>query len=256
MLIVFGVLMSWEVLSGSPSRGTGAIDEFFFGKPTKILDSLVVWSRNRTLVEATWVTLQETTIGFVLGSALGILVGFGVGISRTLSTVVSPLLYGLYAVPRLALVPMFILWFGLGIASKIALVVLIVFFLTFFNTYAGARAVDQELISVCRLMRASRWQILRKVTLPSAMVWVALGLNISVPQAFVGAIVAEIFAGNDGLGTLITRSANQFNPNGVFAAIAVAVTLSMTLNAIVGSGSRHILRWQTSLGDEGSRPAL
>jgi NitT/TauT family transport system permease protein len=105
-------------------------------------------------------------------------------------------------------------------------------------------------------MRASRWQIVQKVIFPSAMVWVALGLQISVPYAFVGAIVGEIIAGNEGLGQLITRSSNEFDPNGMFAAIAVAVVLSILLNAIVGLGTRYMLRWQTSSGNGGGRAAL
>ena len=256
VLVIVGILVFWQLLSGNPTRGTGVIDEFFFGKPSKIWNALVLWSQDGTIVRAAWVTLQETLIGFILGSVLGMVVGFGLGVTRTVSAIFSPVVYALYSVPRLALVPMFILWFGLGISSKIALVTLLVFFLTFFNTYAGAREVDQELISVSRLMRASRWQIVQKVIFPSAMVWVALGLQISVPYAFVGAIVGEIIAGNEGLGQLITRSSNEFDPNGMFAAIAVAVVLSILLNAIVGLGTRYMLRWQTSSGNGGGRAAL
>jgi NitT/TauT family transport system permease protein len=247
-LVIAFVLTAWELLSGNPTRHTGVVDEFFVGKPTKIWQALVNWSQSGIIVRAAWVTLQETLAGFVLGSLLGMVVGFGLGVTRLLSAILAPLVYAAYSVPRLALVPMFILWFGLGMSSKIALVTLLVFFLTFFNTYAGAREVDDELIAISRLMRASRWQIVRKVSLPSAMVWVALGLQISVPYAFVGAIVGEIVAGNDGLGQLISKSSNQFDPNGMFAAIAVAVALSIALNAIVGVGSRYLMRWRSNSG--------
>lgn len=256
VLIVLVVLVAWERLSGNPSRGTGVLDEFFVGKPSKIWHSLTVWGTNGVLLQAAWVTVQETIAGFVLGSVIGLVLGFTIGINRVLSDVFAPLVYAAYSIPRLALVPMFILWFGLGMQSKIALVTLLVFFLTFFNTYAGAREVDEELIAVTRIMNASRLQVIQKVILPSAVVWVTLGLQISVPYAFVGAIVGEIIAGNQGLGQLISSSSNQFDPNGMFAAIAVAVVLSVLLNGVVSLASGYFLRWRSGGGQDQVAPAI
>lgn len=245
-------LLAWQGAAGDPRKGTGLIDEFFIGVPSRIWATLLEWLQNGIVVRAAWVTLQETVVGLVIGSVAGMALGFALGASRVVAAVFSPLIYAAYSVPRLALVPMFILWFGLGMTSKVAMVTLLVFFLTFFSTFAGAREVDAELIAVTRLMGASRWQIWSKVTLPSAVSWVTVGLQISVPYAFVGAIVAEIVAGNEGLGNLITRSSNQFDPNGMFAAMSVAMLLSIAINGLVDLGSGYLLRWRSA--DESTRP--
>jgi NitT/TauT family transport system permease protein len=170
--------------------------------------------------------------------------GFAFGVTSFGRAVLAPLVFSTYSLPRIGFAPLFILWFGLGVESKIALVVTLVFYLTFFNTFEGAREVDGELIAVCRIMKASRWQILLKVTVPSAMVWVALGLKVSVPYAFVGAVVGEILAGDLGLGALITRAVNTFDPNRLMAAVFVTTFLAIVLNAVIGRLSGFFLRWQ------------
>ena len=246
LVVVVLFFIAWETLSGDPQKTATPLDEFFVGKPSGIWRNLMNWFQDGQLLSATWVTLQEAIIGFVIGSAWGVSWGFALGASRILASVFAPMLYLVYAVPRLALVPMFILWFGLGLESKIAMVSVLVFFLTFFNSYAGAQQVDGELIAVTRMMGASRWQVLLKVTLPSAVAWVSVGLQMSVPHAFTGAIVAEIVAGNKGLGHLITHSANLFNANGVFAGILVAVVIALGINSLVAYGTRYLLRWRTT----------
>ena len=246
VLVVLLVLAAWEGLTGDPRKGNALIDEFFTGKPSKILQTLGTWTRSGLIFSAAFVTLKEAVLGFVLGSLGGMLVGFGLGSVRSVAAVFSPIFLALYSVPRLALIPMFILWFGLGLESKVAMVALLVFFLTFFNSYSGAREVDDELIQTTRMMGASRWQILQKVTLPSSIAWVSLGLQISVPHAFTGAVVAEIVAGNEGLGNVISRSSNQFDPNGLFAGIVVVVALSSIMNGVVALGTRYFLRWRVT----------
>jgi len=245
-LVISLFFLAWEVLSGDPRTSPKPLDEFFVGKPSAIWQNLMRWLQDGQLLSATWVTLQEALIGFTIGSAWGVSWGFALGASRTLASVFAPMLYVVYAVPRLALVPMFILWFGLGIESKVAMVSVLVFFLTFFNSYAGAKQVDEELIAVTRMMGASRRQVLLKVTLPSAVAWVSVGLQMSVPHAFTGAIVAEIVAGNEGLGHLITHSANLFNADGVFAGILIAVVIALAINALVAFGTRYLLRWRAT----------
>src|SRR5262249_39679794 len=159
-------------------------DEFFLGRPSLILQAIVGWWRDGTIFRNSWITIQEGLAGFAIGSLLAIVLGFAFGVTNFGRTVMAPLVFSTYALPRVGLAPLFILWFGLGMASKIALVVVLVFYLTFFNTFQGAREVDADLIAVCRMMKASWWQILMKVTVPSAMVWVAVGLKVSVPYAF------------------------------------------------------------------------
>ena len=177
---------------------------------------------------------------------LGVAVGFLFAHWEKLAHIFDPLMVALNAMPRVVLAPLFILWFGLGLESKVALVVVLVFFLTFFNTYQGAREVDEELIAVCRLMRASRWQILLKVIVPSAMVWTAVGLKVSVPYAFVGAVVGEILAGNLGLGALITRAVNQFDANRLMAAVVLTTVLAIILNTVVARATGYFLHWQSA----------
>ena len=250
LAIVAGVLLLWELGAGDPRRGA-FIDEFFMGRPSLILQGIARWWLDGTIVRNAWVTIQEGLIGFAIGSILGIVLGFAFGVTDFGRRVLSPLVFSTYAVPRVGLAPLFILWFGLGMESKIALVVVLVFYLTFFNTYQGAREVDGDLMAVCRMMKASRWQILMKVTLPSAMTWVAVGLKVAVPYAFVGAVVGEILAGDVGLGALITRAVNQFNPNLLMAAIFLTTFLSILLNAVVGRVTGYLLHWQEVGGTRG-----
>jgi NitT/TauT family transport system permease protein len=217
---------------------------FYTGKPSLMWQVTLSWIANGTLLRNVQVTLQEALTGFVLGSVGGMLLGLILGSSGVAREIFAPLVFATYAVPRLGLTPLFILWFGLGIGSKIALVTILVFYLTFFNTYQGAREVDRDLLASIRLMRASRWQIIQKVTLPSAAVWVAVGLKVSVPYAFVGAIVGEILAGNLGLGALISKAANQLDPNALFAATLITAALAIILNALVGRGVQRLLSWR------------
>jgi NitT/TauT family transport system permease protein len=243
--IVGGLLVLWEVIAGDPRKGA-LVDEFFLGKPSLILASLATWWADGTITRNAWLTIQEGLIGFVIGSASGIALGFILGVTNVGRSVLSPLVFSTYALPRIGFAPLFILWFGLGLESKVALVVVLVFFLTFFNTYQGAREVDEELIAVCRLMRASRWQILLKVIVPSAMVWTAVGLKVSVPYAFVGAVVGEILAGNLGLGALITRAVNQFDANRLMAAVVLTTVLAIILNTVVARATGYFLHWQSA----------
>ncbi|MDX3663742.1 ABC transporter permease [Streptomyces sp. ID05-26A] len=197
------------------------------------------------LLSSISVTLQETLVGFVIGAALGLVVGFVLGTSRTLSDILSPILAALYAIPRLALIPLFMLWFGLGFGSKLALVITVVFFLVFYNTHSGVRDVDQELVGVLKVMKASRWQVHTKVTIPSAMTWIIAGLHVSVPYALVAAVTGEMVASNRGMGYLIIRASGQFNTAGVFGGIAVLMALALVLTAVVHWLERKLLSWKS-----------
>lgn len=244
--IVVAILVAWELLSGNPGKGQGLVDEFFVGRPSLIAQRLTSWIASGVMLESARITLVEAALGFVLGSLTGMALGFAFGVTTMGRLALAPLVFAAYSIPRLGLTPLFILWFGLGIESKVALVWVIVFFLTFFSTFQGAREVDRELVAVCQLMKASRWQIVRKVTVPSALVWVALGLKLSVPSAFAGAIVAEIVAGNVGLGALMTQSANEFDPSGLFAAAFVATVLAIGMNALIARLVAIGLRWRNT----------
>jgi NitT/TauT family transport system permease protein len=182
--------------------------------------------------------------GFLLGAVLGIIVGVILGSSPMLSDIFRPFLVSLNSIPRLALVPLFILWFGFGLQMKVALVALIVFFLVFYATYEGVRDVEQRLLDVLKVMNASRLTLQLKVRLPSAMAWIIQGLQVSIPYALVAAVTAEIIGSNTGIGFLIQRSAGTFYTAGVFAGILILVVVAVIINAAVTVVEKRLLRWK------------
>lgn len=253
--LFIGVLAAWQYLSGNPSNGGLAlIDEFFVSKPTDIADQFWSLLRDGGLIGHAWVTLQEALIGFAIGCSMGIVVGLILGVNNFVARVMNPFISALYSVPRLALTPLFILWFGIGMESKIALVVTLVFFLVFYNTYSGARQVDRELRDVLRVMGATSAQLHLRVTVPSAMTWVIAGFRLSVPYAFVAAVVGEMIASTEGLGYLIGRGGGTFSSATIFAAIAVVVAMSLSLNGIVSLVDRRVSRWRVSDTDAVGAP--
>jgi NitT/TauT family transport system permease protein len=245
IVLIIGLLAAWELFSGPPGGRLTLVDEFYISKPSAMFDSIRNWIEQGVLFTNIGVTMQETLLGFVVGAALGMLVGFLLGTSPYLSAVFSPIVAALYAIPRLALIPLFLLWFGLGIGSKLALVITVVFFLVFYNTHSGVRDVDQGLVDVLRVMKASRWHIHTKVTIPSAMTWIIAGLRVSVPYALVAAVTGEMTASNSGMGYLIIRASGQFNTDAVFGGIFVLMVLALLLGAVVAFLEKRLLSWKT-----------
>ncbi|MFZ0654936.1 MAG: ABC transporter permease, partial [Pseudolabrys sp.] len=188
--------------------------------------------------------VYATMAGFAIGSVLGGTLGIWLGVSPFISRLLNPYLNGLNALPKVALAPLFVLWFGLGIESKIALAAALVLFLVFLNTFAGVRQVDQDLIEIARLMKATRLQVIAKVIVPSAMSWMFAGLRVSVPYALIGAVIGEMVASNKGLGYLVQFSGAQFDTAGVFAVLIVIALLAMTLNFLVDAVQNHLEQWR------------
>jgi len=240
-----GLLAVWELASGDPATQPGVlIDSFYVSKPSEIWAALVGWVEDGVLLESVLATVTAMLYGFAVGASLGVLVGIVLGSSPMLGDIFRPLIVALNAVPRLALVPLFILWFGFGLGSKVALVALIVFFLVFYSTYEGVRDVEQRLIDVLKVMNASRLTVQTKVRIPSAATWIIQGLRVSVPYALVAAVTAEIIGANTGIGYLIQLSAGTFFTAGVFAGIAVLVVVSVLINALVTLLEKRLLRWK------------
>ena len=240
-----GLLAVWELASGDPATQPGVlIDSFYVSKPSEIWAALVGWVEDGVLLESVLATVTAMLYGFAVGASLGILVGIVLGSSPMLGDIFRPLIVALNAVPRLALVPLFILWFGFGLGSKVALVALIVFFLVFYSTYEGVRDVEQRLIDVLKVMNASRLTLQMKVRIPSAATWIIQGLRVSVPYALVAAVTAEIIGANTGIGYLIQLSAGTFFTAGVFAGIFVLVVVSVLINALVTLLEKRLLRWK------------
>jgi NitT/TauT family transport system permease protein len=175
---------------------------------------------------------------------VGAVLGIWLGISPFASRLLNPYLNALNALPKVALAPLFVLWFGLGIESKVALAAVLVLFMVFLNTFAGVRQVDQDLIDGARLMRATRMQVIIKVIVPSALSWLFAGLRVSVPYALIGAVLGEMIASNRGLGYLVQFSGAQFDTAGVFAVLIVIALLAMALNFVVDIVERRLERWR------------
>ncbi|MEX5710866.1 ABC transporter permease [Parafrankia sp. FMc6] len=245
VVLPVGVLALWETASGDPATESGVlIDSFYVSKPSEIWSALTGWVEEGVLLDSIQATVIATVYGFAIGAVLGVLVGIVLGSSPMLGEIFQPFIVALNAVPRLALVPLFILWFGFGLGSKVALVSLIVFFLVFYSTYEGVRDVEQRLIDVLKVMNASRLTVQLKVRIPSAGTWIIQGLRVSVPYALVAAVTAEIIGANTGIGYLIQRSAGNFYTAGVFAGIAVLVVVSTIINALVTLLEKRLLRWK------------
>lgn len=245
LAVLIAVLATWQFAVGDPKHdGFVLVDEFYVSRPSEVVRSLQRWQDEGVLLSSVWLTFQTTFVGFAIGSAIGLVVGFVLGTSQTTSDVFKPFIVALNSIPRLALVPLFLLWFGLGVSSKIALVAVIVFFLVFMNTYNGVRDVSAQLVDGLRLMQAKPWQIHAKVTLPSAMSWIIAGFQVSVPYALVAAVTGEMLASNRGMGYLVQRSASQFNTAGVFGAIVVMMIMATALSAVVSLVERWLLAWK------------
>jgi NitT/TauT family transport system permease protein len=237
-IIVVSFLSFWQFGSGI------VFEEFFMSKPTAVVREfwdLVVSGR---LFYHAGITVVEALSGFVCGALVGMAVGVVLGRNELLGKAMDPLVVVFYSLPKIALAPLFVIWFGIGIEMKIILTGTIVFFLVFLNTYTGVRGVSRELVAIMHLMGAREGDILKKVVLPSAVTWVFAGLKLSVPYALIGAIVGELVAANKGLGYLISNAAGQFNTAGVFAAIGAVVILTLLLNLAVKLFERHMMPWQ------------
>jgi len=238
IVLGFAALGLWEALSGP------VVDPFWISRPSEIILRLGTWIRTGYLFIHLGVTLWEMTLGFILGSVAGIGVGFALGRLRAVAELLSPFIAAFFSMPRIALAPLFILWFGIGLASKVALVFLMVFFLVFYNTFAGVRDVSPELINKVRLMGATRMQLMRKVILPAAGTWIFTGLRVAVPFALISAVVAEIVASNRGLGYVVQFSSGMFDTAGIFAALFVLMLVGLTLNEILSRVESRVLRWK------------
>ena len=232
------ILLIWQGASGR------LVDNFFISNPVDVGARLYRWIVDGSIFAHIAATLYATGMGFVIGSVGGAILGVWLGVSPFASRLLNPYLNALNALPKVALAPLFVLWFGLGIESKIALAAVLVLFLVFLNTFAGVREVDQDLIDGARLMRATRTQVILKVIIPSAMSWVFAGLKISVPYALIGAVLGEMIAANRGLGYLVQFSGAQFDTAGVFAVLIVIAVLAMVLNLVVDIVQNRTERWR------------
>lgn len=236
--------LSWQVFAGRPGEGLAIVDEFYVGRPGEAWNEFLGWVEDGSLFTNAAITLREMLYGFLIGCVLGVVVGFALGLSNILGDILRPLVMAANTIPKLALAPMLIMWFGIGEASKVAVAALLVFFLVFNNTYQGVREVDRHLVDALKVLGASKALIVWRVTVPASLVWVVAGMRTSVPYAFLGAVVGEMMAAQDGLGTLIQKSSNAFQPSAMVAAILVLIVMALLLNAVISILERVLLRWR------------
>jgi NitT/TauT family transport system permease protein len=195
------------------------------------------------------ITLLETVLAFVFGTLLGLAVGLWLALSPMASALFDPYVKALNSMPRVILAPIFAVWFGLGIWSKVALGVTLVFFIVFFNVYQGVKDVSPTVLANARMLGASKRQLLRSVYLPSAMSWVFSSLHISVGMAFVGAVVGEYLGSARGVGYLILQAEGAFDINTVFAGILVLTAFALALDAVVMLAEKRLLKWRPAQGE-------
>ena len=224
------------------------IDPFFFSMPSLIFEQIQDWFVNGTsqgpLLTQVWVTLEETTIGFLIGSVAGVICGIVLGRNKLMADV-----FGLYiqianSIPRVVLGSVFVIALGLGMASKIALAVVMVFFVVFGNAFQGVREADRYLIANAQILGASRRQITTSVVIPSALSWILASLHVSFGFALVGAVVGEFLGSKQGIGLLISTAQGAFNASGVFAAMIVLAVVALAADYLLTRIEKRLLKWR------------
>jgi NitT/TauT family transport system permease protein len=235
-------LLLWHVLTA-----TGVLDPFFFGQPWPVL--VRVWQEFATGVvfEDLAVTLTETVLAFAIGTVGGIVFGFWFARAPLIAAVFDPYVKMLNALPRVVLAPIFALWLGLGIWSKVALGVTLVFFIVFFNVYQGLKEVSPVVLANARMLGMSERQLLRHVYLPSALSWVFSSLHTAVGFALVGAVVGEYLGASAGLGYRIAQAEGVFDTVGVFAGMFILAVFVIVIDAGVSAVERRLLHWRPTV---------
>jgi NitT/TauT family transport system permease protein len=223
---------------------------FFFGQPVIVGQRIWAWFvTDADIYRHLGVTLLETVLAFGIGAALGLGGGLWLALAPLASAVLDPYIKAMNSMPRIILAPIFSVWFGLGVASKVALGVTLVFFIVFFNVYQGVKEVSPVVLANARMLGASQRQLLRHVYLPSATSWVFSSLHTSVGLAFVGAVVGEYLGSSQGVGYLILQAEGTFDINTVMAGILVLTAFALALDAAVGRIEKRLMKWQPRSGE-------
>jgi len=235
-------LIFWQWASGR------LIKEIYVSKPTAIAARLYEIFASGEIYPHLWTTGQELVLGYVIGVTGGVVGGYALGRSPQLATIFEPYVMAFYGVPKIALAPLFVIWFGIGMWSKVALASIMVFFLVFYNVFAGVRSVDRELVNLTLVMGANQRQLTYHVFLPAAAPFVMLGMRMAIPYSVIGVIVGEFTSSTQGLGLFIHEASATYDPAGVFAGIVILLAFVMIAGALAGRLERRLLRWRTPSG--------
>jgi NitT/TauT family transport system permease protein len=243
VLVLVVVLGGWEI-----GGRTKWIDPFFFSMPSAIFNQIIDWFVNGTsqgpLLVQVWVTLEETFLGFLIGSVGGIVCGVVLGRNKLLSDVFSLYIQIANSIPRVVLGSVFVIALGLGMASKVALAVVMVFFVVFGNAFQGVREADRYMIANAQILGASKRQLTTSVVIPSALSWILASLHVSFGFALVGAVVGEFLGSKQGIGLLISTAQGAFNASGVFAAMIVLAVVALTADYLLTTLEKRLLKWR------------
>jgi NitT/TauT family transport system permease protein len=244
-------ILFWQVASTTTLLGDPQKISFFFATPFTVAKQIVAWFIDGSIWYHLWITLSEAILSFVIGALAAIVIGFWFARQPRLAAVFDPYIKGANALPRVVLAPIFTLWFGLGIWSKVALGFTLVFFIVFFNVYQGVREVSGTVLSNARMLGMNERQLLRHVYLPSALSWVFSSLHTSVGFAVVGAVVGEYLGSAGGLGYLIQQAEGVFDIAGVFAGMFVLAAFVILIDSLVTVIERRLLIWRPAPGEAG-----
>jgi NitT/TauT family transport system permease protein len=238
ILVLVAFLALWELSSGR------WIDGFFISKPSLIFEIWWKWVLSGELWYHAQSTLATAGLGFVVGCVAALMVGYILGGAERLAEVFEPFITAIYSLPKIALIPLLVMWVGVGTPLQITISALVTFFLMFYNTFFGIQDVNRALVDSVRIMGASRLTIAMRVRIPSALVWVVAGLKIAVPQALIATVVGEMLASNRGLGHLVASNAAQFNTAGTFAALFSLLIVGLLVDRFVRVITRRAMVWR------------
>jgi NitT/TauT family transport system permease protein len=233
-LAFFGL---WEV-----AVRAGVLQVYLYGLPSGILRKLVEQLADLSLLRHTWITALESGLGFVIGSLFGSLAGLALWVTPTFAQVLRPFIVAVNGLPKIALAPLIIVWFGLGMESKVAIAAVITFIVSLVTAHSGAQQVDPDLLRLLRSLGASRWASFRKVVVPSTLPWIVSGLRLNVGFALIGAVVGEYIAAKEGLGYLVYYAGTMYDLNTVWVGLFSMMALALVLDYAVTLIERR-LRW-------------
>jgi NitT/TauT family transport system permease protein len=234
----------WQLLTTVPIFGVVVLPPFFFSNPIDVGVRIYKLFAGGTVWKHLWVTLAESILAFGIGSLMGVSIGFWFARQPVVAAVFDPYVKMINALPRVVLAPIFTLWFGLGIWSKVALGITLVFFIVFFNVYQGVREVSQTVLANARMLGMNGQQLMRHVYWPSALSWMFSSLHTSVGFAVVGAVVGEYLGSAAGLGYLIQYAEGNFDVAGVFAGMFVLAVFVIVIDSLVSVVERRLLVWR------------
>jgi NitT/TauT family transport system permease protein len=189
-------------------------------------------------------TLKEMAAGYVIGAVTGVALGFLCGRIKLLGDILNPYITLFNGIPKVALAPVFVIWFGIGLMSKIAIILTMVFFVVFINTFAGLRSVNEDYVAIVRIMGASRWQVVREVFLPATLPFIMVGLRAGIPFAVIGAVVGEFIASTQGLGYFINYNQGTYDTNGIFVGVTILALLVVVLDGLLSLLEKRLLKWR------------